>query len=220
MISALAKKLQMKTGQHWLLLNAPNGYPALLEPHDDITISTDVDGKFNGVQLFVTTGNELDAFLKLLKNLLQPDTVLWVIYPKKNSGITTDLEMMDNGLDIMAQYGLRPVTSAAIDKTWTSLRYKPEELVKKSDSRNEAIQQNDYGRYINTEQKTVILPPDALEALSDHPAAISYFEKLAYSNKKEYVVWILSAKQEKTRQSRIEKMVQMLLDNKKNPADK
>lgn len=220
MISALAKKLQMKAGQQWLLLNAPNGYPALLEPHNGITISTDVEGKFNGVQLFVTTGNELDTFLKLLKNLLQPDTVLWVIYPKKNSGITTDLETMGNGLDIMAQYGLRPVTSAAIDKTWTSLRYKPGELVKKSDSRNEAIQQNDYGRYINTEQKTVILPSDALEALSDQPAAISYFEKLAYSHKKEYVVWILSAKQEKTRQSRIEKMVQMLLDNKKNPADK
>lgn len=220
MISALAKKLQMKAKQRWLLVNAPAGYPILLEPHDDIIISTDIDGLFYGVQLFVTTADELDASIKLLKSVLRPDTVLWIIYPKKNSGITTDLEIMGNGLDIMARYGLRPVTSAAIDKTWTSLRYKPEELVKKSDARNEAIQQNDYGQYINTEQRTVILPPDALEVLSGHTAAISYFENLAYTNKKVYVVWILSARQEKTRQSRIEKMVQLLLEKKKNPGDK
>jgi hypothetical protein len=219
MISALAKKLQMKAGQHWLLLNAPKGYYTLLEPLDEVTISTAIDGQFDGIQFFVINANELDATIASLKNILKPDTILWVIYPKKNSGMATDLEMMGSW-DVMTQHGLRPVTSAAIDKTWTTLRFKPENLVKKSDSRNEAIQQNDYGQYINTEQKNVTLPPDVLEALSDYPTAISYFEQLAYSHKKEYVVWILSAKQEKTRQTRIEKMVQMLLSNKKNPSDK
>jgi len=49
---------------------------------------------------------------------------------------------------------------------------------------------------------------------------LSYFNSLAYSHKKEYVLWILIAKQDKTRQARLEKTVNMLSLGKKNPSDK
>jgi uncharacterized protein YdeI (YjbR/CyaY-like superfamily) len=49
---------------------------------------------------------------------------------------------------------------------------------------------------------------------------MSFYEELSYTNKKEYVLWILTAKQEKTRQDRITKMVQKLLEGMKNPTQK
>ena len=58
------------------------------------------------------------------------------------------------------------------------------------------------------------------EALKAEPEALANYNKLAYSHRKEYVLWILSAKQQKTRDDRMVKMATMLLNGKKNPADR
>jgi len=49
---------------------------------------------------------------------------------------------------------------------------------------------------------------------------MAFYQGLSYSNKKEYVAWILSAKQEKTRSERLIKMVEKLSEGKKNPSEK
>ncbi|MBK0380968.1 YdeI/OmpD-associated family protein [Mucilaginibacter segetis] len=219
-MSALAKKLLVKPGQTWLILNAPESYLSLLEPLPENTnLIFEAEGTPDGIQLFVKNSAELAANLKLISKILKPETVLWIIYPKKNSGIDTDLEMMGSW-DELSIYSLRPVTAAAINETWTALRLKPEHLVRKSDSSKAAIKQNDYSAYINPETKQVILPNDAKTELEKNPENLAFFNKLAYSHKKEYVVWILSARQEQTRINRINKMAEMLLANKKNPSDK
>ncbi|MFD0792191.1 YdeI family protein [Mucilaginibacter litoreus] len=218
--SPLSKKLQMKAGQNWLIMNAPEDYLAALEPlPGNIQLSFSLEGKVNGIQAFVKNSSQLSAALAELKPALADETVLWVIYPKKNSGIDTDLEMMSSW-DKPAEYGLRPVASAAINSVWTALRFKPEHLVKKSDSSKEAIKQNDYSAYIDPDKKQITLPPYLHEALAAEPAAMANYEKLAWSHRKEYVVWILSAKQEQTRATRLNKMIEMLLAGKKNPSDK
>jgi hypothetical protein len=220
-MNPLAKKLLIKPGQHWLILNAPEDYLATLEPlPGGTTLSFTSEGSFNGVQVFVKNSAELNDTLIQLKPVLKDETILWVIYPKKNSGIETDLEMM-SGWEVSKQYGLRPVASAAINNVWTTLRFRPEHLVKHSDSSKEAIRkENDYSAYINVDKKQITLPPYLHEALAVSPAALEVYQKLAWSHRKEYVVWILSAKQEQTRANRIVKMVEMLLAGKKNPCDK
>jgi uncharacterized protein YdeI (YjbR/CyaY-like superfamily) len=65
-----------------------------------------------------------------------------------------------------------------------------------------------------------MLPADMAEALAQTPSAMAFYQGLSYSNKKEYVVWILSAKQEKTRGERLVKTIEKLSANKKNPAEK
>ncbi|HEK21400.1 YdeI/OmpD-associated family protein [Mucilaginibacter sp.] len=219
--SALAKKLQMKAGQTWLLISPPEDYAAALDPlPDGVELFFTPDRQVSGVQAFAKTQSELTAILLQLKPILNDDTILWVIYPKKNSGIATDLEMMSSW-DEPAKYQLRPVASAAINDTWTALRFKPEHMVKRSDTSQEAMkQQNTYSDYIDPVKKQITLPSYLQEALAGAPAAFVNFEKLAWSHRKEYVVWILSAKQEQTRANRITKMVEMLLTGKKNPADK
>jgi uncharacterized protein YbdZ (MbtH family) len=220
-MSPLAKKLLIKPGQHWLILNAPEDYLATLEPlPDDVMLSFNPKGNFNGIQVFVQNSAELTEVLTQLKPVLKDDTVFWVIYPKKSSGMETDLEMM-SGWEVTKPYGLRPVASAAINNVWTTLRFRPEHLVKHSDSSKEAIRkENDYSAYINVDKKQITLPPYLQEALAAEPAAMAVYEKLAWSHRKEYIVWILSAKQEQTRANRIAKMIEMLLTGKKNPSDK
>src|SRR6478735_8881857 len=132
--SPLAKKLQMKAGQQWLILNAPEDYFATLEPLPrGIALTCEPGKPVNGMQIFAKNSIELSELLKLLKPYLTDDTVLWVIYPKKSSGIESDLEMM-SGWEVTKPYGLRPVASAAINKVWTSLRFRPEHLVKHSEA--------------------------------------------------------------------------------------
>lgn len=211
----------MKPGQRWLIMNATEDYLAALEPlPDNVQLSFTPEGNFNGIQVFVQNSAGLTEVLIQLKPILRDDTVFWVIYPKKSSGMETDLEMM-SGWEVTKPYGLRPVASAAINNVWTTLRFRPEHLVKHSDSSKEAIsKQNDYSQYIDVDKKQITLPPYLQEALAAEPAAMATYEKLAWSHRKEYVVWILSARQEQTRANRITKMIEMLLAGKKNPSEK
>lgn len=219
-MSTLAKKLLMKPSQTWLILDSPEDYFATLEPlPDGVTLTFVIDKAVDGMQLFVKNTAELKFALSRIAPVLIPATTLWVIYPKKNSGIPTDLEMM-SGWETAKVHLLRPVASVAINDKWTSLRFRPESLVKHSESRNEAIKQNDYANYINPEKKTVTLPKDLADLLATKPESLQLFNKLAYSHKKEYVVWILSAKQQQTRSNRLDKTLEMLLAGKKNPTDK
>jgi hypothetical protein len=220
-MNPLAKKLLFKPGQHWLMVNAPENFLANLEPlPDGAKLSFEAKGSFNGILLFVKNSKEFAAALIQIKPLLTDETILWVVYPKQNKGIDTDLNMMI-GWEEAKVHGLRPVASAAVNDVWTTLRFRPEHLVKHSDSSVESIKkQNDYSAYINPEKKQITLPDDVATALNAAPVAMALYESLAWSHRKEYIVWILDAKQEKTRTERITKMVEKLLAGKKNPSEK
>lgn len=219
-MNALAKKLQMKPGKSWLFFNAPVGYTALLEPFPDgLTTSFEATDTFDGVQLFVKNSAELVEELKVISQVLKPDTVFWIIYPKKSSGIPSDLEMM-RSWDELEKYNLRGVAAVSVNETWTALRFRPNDTGTFSDTCNEAIPNNEYGEYVDIANKQVKLPPDVAAALEQEPEAMNWYQSLSYSNRKEYVLWILTAKQEKTRLDRLGKMVEKLKAGKKNPSEK
>jgi hypothetical protein len=141
-MNALAKKLLMKTDSRWLLYNAPANYLDLLIPlPEGATTSFAIDGDFNGIQLFVKNSGELTDNLPVIASVLKPDTIFWIIYPKKSSNIPSDLEMMSSW-DELEKYGLNGVAAAAVDATWTALRFRPIDKTKISDTRNEEIQKN------------------------------------------------------------------------------
>jgi hypothetical protein len=203
-----------------LLFNAPENYLPSLEPlPEGTTIAYKAKGNFDGVQLFVKNSTELAAGLKIVVPVLKADTILWIIYPKKSSGIESDLEMMSCWGE-PARYGLRGVAAAAVNETWTALRFRPEGQSKGSDTNNDNIKQNGYSVYVDVDNKIVRLPDEIKSVLQKSPQALANYEKLSYSNRKEYVLWILTAKQEKTRSERLTKLVEKLMDGKKNPAEK
>ncbi|MCJ8209852.1 YdeI/OmpD-associated family protein [Mucilaginibacter sp. RS28] len=219
-MNPLAKKLQIKPNSTWLFLNTPGNYLETLEPlPDGVVRSTDITGKPDGVQLFVKDSKDLAIALEQLYKVLKPDTILWICYPKRSAGIPTDLGMT-NDWEATVKYHLRPVASSAINDAWTALRFKPIDQVKPSGVGKAEIKQNEYAEYVDVDNKTITLPPDILDALAQAPGTLDYYNSLAWSHKKEYAIWVLSAKQEKTRATRIEKMVEMLQAKKKNPTEK
>jgi hypothetical protein len=60
------------------------------------------------------------------------------------------------------------------------------------------------------DKREIAVPTDLFQALNENPQAMLRFEKLSYTHKKEYVVWITSAKKIETRNNRIVKCLQML----------
>jgi hypothetical protein len=65
--------------------------------------------------------------------------------------------------------------------------------------------------------REVDLPPALAAALAAAPDARAAFDGLAFTHRKEYAVWIASAKREETRAARVEKAVAMLRAGTKHP---
>ena len=64
---------------------------------------------------------------------------------------------------------------------------------------------------VDSDAKTVEIPPEIERALAKNKSARMAFERLAPSHRREHIRHVSEAKQPETRQRRIEKMIKMLL---------
>lgn len=214
------KKLQVKPGYKVKIVDASENAATIFgDIPADVVMQYQDTADFNALITFSTSKAQLNAQIKDNIGQMDAKTICWVFYPKKTSKIPSDLELMKSWEEL-SSFGLTPCASAAVNETWTALRLKFISEVKPSGMRNDHIKTNEFGEYIDPVSKTVKLPEDLQTLLATHTEAYAYFNTLAYSHKKEYVLWILTAKQEKTRTSRLEKTIEMLLNKKKNPSDK
>jgi len=125
-INDILKKLKYKDEYKALLLNAPKEYEEEIGKIGfDTQIGTD---KYDFVHLFVNNKAEVDKYGKQVVDCLKYDGVLWISYPK--GGTKTDINR-DRGWETIKNLGLRPVSQIAIDETWSALRFRPIESVKK-----------------------------------------------------------------------------------------
>lgn len=67
------------------------------------------------------------------------------------------------------------------------------------------------------EERTVQVPEDLQQLLDANEEAKQAFNKLSFTHRKEYVVWITEAKKEETRIKRVTKTVEMLTQGVKHP---
>lgn len=65
---------------------------------------------------------------------------------------------------------------------------------------------------LDTAPREVDVPAQLAEALKANPAALAAFDALAYTHRKEYARWVEEAKREDTRERRITKAIEMLLE--------
>lgn len=72
----------------------------------------------------------------------------------------------------------------------------------------------------DTEERIVDVPDDLKKILQKNKKAAAFYDTLSFTNRKEYAVWISSAKKEETRERRLKETIQKLLDGRKNPSDK
>lgn len=220
MENLLLKKLQIKPGFKVRVLNAPENCLAIFEEiPKDIQFSFNEDKDFNALLIFCINKADMIAALRLTAHAINEQMICWIIYPKVKSKLASDLNLMQSWTDLN-DFNLSPCASAAIDETWTAIRIKPAGSVKKSGISNEDLQNSPYGDYIDVKNKRVTLPDDLKSLLEKDSTALNFYQQLSYSNQKEYVLWVLTAKQDKTRQDRILKTLAKLVEGKKNPSEK
>ena len=218
-MTSLTQKLLIKSGKKWLIYNAPKEYFISLKPLPlDSTYTTVPKGDFDGIQLFAKNKTELISSLKIIAPLLKPNTIFWVTYPKRNSGIESDMKMGD--WNEMTAYKLKGVSSISVSEKWAGSRFRPEGQSKQSGTTKDEIRKSNYSTYINVDTKSITLPIYIKRLLKATPKAFNTFQKLSYSNKKEYLLWMFTAKQEKTRNERLAGFIKKLVAGKKNPYEK
>jgi hypothetical protein len=119
----LPKKLGLKEGHDVAYLNAPDDFEELMHPMPaDVSISTRASGKKDVIVLFATSEAELKKRFPTAKKALKYDGGLWFAYPKKASGVATDLEF-ENAQKVGLDGGLVDNKSCAIDEVWSGLRF-------------------------------------------------------------------------------------------------
>jgi len=112
----LPKKLGIKEDSRVALQKAPDGFAELLG------VRPKLRGEFDVAVLFATRQGELTRAFTPLARRLAPAGGLWIAWPKKASGVATDLSfdsVQRTGLDA----GLVDNKSCAIDDTWQALRF-------------------------------------------------------------------------------------------------
>ncbi len=119
----LAKKLGIKEGSRIALVNAPKDFQSELgELPDRVEFVKRPTKSLDIVLFFVVSERALARDFAKLAEKLTTNGLLWIAWPKKSSGVTTDLSferVQRIGLDA----GLVDVKICAIDETWSGLKF-------------------------------------------------------------------------------------------------
>lgn len=118
----LARKLGIKEGTRLTALNPPQGYASWLKPLPPAaTIDSALPRQPHAVHLFTTARRELDATLKRLRKTLDPAGMVWVSWPKKSSGVATDITE-DVIREVALPLGFVDVKVCAVTDVWSGLK--------------------------------------------------------------------------------------------------
>ena len=118
----LATKLGIKEGFRIAIVNEPKGFRPELGDLSAVKISAKLHSPLDLVLLFVKTQSELKKNFGKLASKLAPAGMLWIAWPKKASGMPTDLS--DNSVrEIGLASGLVDVKVCAVDETWSGLKF-------------------------------------------------------------------------------------------------
>ena len=119
----LVQKLGIKDGWTIAILNAPRGYSGVLgKLPRDVKRKTAAVGSLDFVQFFTTEKHELERRFATLARALTPAGMLWISWPKKASGVATDLTE-DVIRAVGLAHGLVDVKVAAVDDVWSGLKF-------------------------------------------------------------------------------------------------
>ena len=118
----LVKKLGFKPGQTVACVDAPDDFGELLgELPADVTVRARLRGPLDLIVCFVTARRDLERRLPSLRAALQPAGMLWIAWPKRASGVPTDMTE-DVVRDVALPTGLVDTKVAAISDVWSGLR--------------------------------------------------------------------------------------------------
>lgn len=216
MANTIAQKLRIKEKETLFTINAPidfkNGLTGLPAGVKFVTSGKE----YNQVHWFVHNKAQLEKEMSKVMKLVKPEIIVWVYYPKGTSKIQTDLTR-DNGWDcLMAESDkLKWINLISFDDTWSIFGFR---AITDADKKKEANPvEREIFNWVNPKTKEVRLPYELTAALKKNKKLSDYFHSLAFSHKKEYIEWIVTAKKEETKRKRVEGTIERLEKQWKNP---
>src|SRR5258705_9169692 len=119
----LIKKLGVKEGFRVAIVDGPATFlKALGELPAGATVVSRLTGPLDLVVLFAETEQRLAKKFPMLADKLNANGMIWIAWPKKSSGVATDLSfgsVQQMGLGC----GLVDVKICAIDEIWSGLKF-------------------------------------------------------------------------------------------------
>jgi hypothetical protein len=119
---SLVDKLGIKPGMRIAIVGAPSGFRATLGAlPDGVAVTPRAHGVLPFIHFFTKRRSLLERRFPALKRALAQDGALWVSWPKKSSGVATDLT--EDGVRAVALTGgLVDVKVCAVDEVWSGLK--------------------------------------------------------------------------------------------------
>ena len=216
MANTIADKLRIKAMEKLLTINAPADFKkGLIGIPAGVKIFT--AGKdYDQVHWFVLNKAQLEKEVSKLMKLVKPDLIVWIYYPKGTSNIQTDLTR-DKGWDcLMAESDkLKWINLISFDDTWSVFGFRAKTEADRKKEANPV--EREIFNWVNPKTKEVRLPNELTAALKKNKKISDYFHSLAFSHKKEYIEWIVTAKKDETKMKRVEGTIERLEKKWKNP---
>jgi len=119
----LWKKLGYKAGVSAYVEGEPGNYISLLTLPADVVVTwlPRAKSEMEFVHLFATSASQLKSKLESVRKRIVPGGVIWVSWPKKSSGLTSDITE-DTIRDLALPMGLVDVKVCAVDEVWSGLK--------------------------------------------------------------------------------------------------
>lgn len=117
----LPRKLGIGEGGTFAVDGDPGHVDDLLAPLPAGARRVENESEADVVLFFTTARGELEARIEELGTAIYPDRMLWVVWPKRASGVPTDVTE-DVVREVALSLGLVDTKVAAIDATWSGLR--------------------------------------------------------------------------------------------------
>ena len=215
MATSTAQKLKIKENFTLLTINAPGDFKKNIgELPKGVKISADPKN-YDQVHWFVMNKAQMDKELTRVLKFIKDEVTLWIYYPKGTSKLQTDLTR-DKGWDNLLRHDeLGWISLISFDDTWSTFGSR---LKTKADKkREEKPRDRPIFDYVDPKTKSVRLPDDLALALKKNKNQEDFFNSLSFTNKKEYIEWIITAKREETRTERVKGTMERLASQWKNP---
>jgi hypothetical protein len=219
MATSISDKLKIKAKDSLLTLNAPADFKKGLQGLPAGVKITDSGKDCNQVHWFVFNRAQLEKELSKVMKLLKENVMVWVYYPKGSSKLQTDLNR-DKGWDCLLSEGdkLTWISLISFDDTWSVFGFRAKtEADKKKEAKPKA--EREIFKWVNPQTKEVTLPDDLAAILKKNKKQSDFFNALSFTNKKEYIEWIVTAKREETRMERLKGTIERLGKGWKNPGN-
>jgi hypothetical protein len=223
MSQTLLEKLQLKDERNLLIQGLPSSIEkqfvklAFAKSLTPLLKSRKIDFAL----VFAVNEQQLGGIVHEVMPALHSESKFWVAYPKIGSKIFTTLSR-DCSWECITGAGYETVRQVALDHVWTAVRFKKPDPIPALSTRSrvsarEAVLE---GAGVDTIRRIISPPADFVKELRRSKVASHFFEELSFTDKKEYVTWITSAKKDETRSRRLELAIDKLIAGKKNPAAK